>query len=92
MGIFFGEKGKGDGDFPPIFLWEKKAAGQILTGLVELVADIDFVRFHLDVFLIGWRVHPTRSSVSWVLPLVLLGAPFKKFLLQERKFFKRDWA
>ena len=48
MGIFFGEKGKGDGDFPPIFLWEKKAAGQILTGLVELVVEMDFAQSDLD--------------------------------------------
>ena len=50
--IFFSAKSGTPLSFrSPFFFLGKKAAGQILTGLVVLVVDMDSARFHINVLL-----------------------------------------
>ena len=86
--FFFSEKPSA-AQFPlSFFFLGKRAPDQILTGLVELVVEIDSARFHLNVLLTGWRLHSTGSNVSWTLPLVLVGFPLKNFFFKKENFLK----
>ena len=89
LGFFFSEKGKVGGDFPS--RKKKRARVKVLTGLVELVADMDFARFNANRLVGTYVASVAPLDASPALPLVSTRVPFNFFSSQKEKFFKGDW-
>ena len=89
-GIFFFSEKPSSAQFPlsPFFFLGKKAPGQILTGLVELVVDIDSARFHLNEVLRVWRVDCAGLDPSQTLVFSSFSLPLKNFFFKKENFLK----